>query len=52
MVQTSESVDDSKRVAIQLKATEQYFLVVQIIMLNKMVLTFESAKEIRKCEFQ
>ena len=52
MVQTSESVDDSKRVTIQLKATEQYFLVVQITMLNKMVLTFESAKEILKCEFQ
>ena len=34
---------------IQRKATEQYFAVVLFIMLNKVVLTFESVDEILKC---
>ena len=33
-----------------LKATEQYFPVVQFIMLYKVVLTFESVDEILKCD--
>ena len=33
---------------IQMKATEQYFSVVLFIMLYKVVLTFESVKEIVK----
>ena len=37
-------------VTIQMKATEQYFLVVQFIMLYKVVLTFESVDEILKCD--
>ena len=36
-------------VAIQMKATEQYFPVVLFIMLYKVVLTFESVDEIQKC---
>ena len=35
---------------IQLKATEQYFPVVLFIMLNQVVLTFESVDEILKCD--
>ena len=35
---------------IQIKATEQYFLVVPFIMLYKVVLTFESVDEILKCD--
>ena len=35
---------------IQVKATEQYFPVVLFIMLYKVVLTFESADEILKCD--
>ena len=35
--------------AIQTKATEQYFSVVLFIMLYKVVLTFESVDEILKC---
>ena len=35
---------------IQMKATEQYFLVVLFIMLYKVVLTFESLDEILKCD--
>ena len=35
---------------MQMKATEQYFLVVLIIMLYKVVLTFESVDEILKCD--
>ena len=35
---------------IQMKATEQYFLVVLFIKLYKVVLTFESAFEILKCD--
>ena len=37
-------------VAIQMKATEQYFPVVLFIMLYKVVLTFESVDEILKCD--
>ena len=37
-------------VTIQMKATEQYFPVVLFIMLYKVVLTFESADEILKCD--
>ena len=33
-----------------MKATEQYFLVVLFIMLYKVILTFESANEILKCD--
>ena len=40
----------SHDVTIQMKATEQYFLVVLFIMLYKVVLTFESVDEIRKCD--
>ena len=36
-------------VAIQMKATEQYFPVVLFIMLYKVVLTFESVDEILWC---
>ena len=36
--------------AIEMKATEQYFPVVLFIMLYKMVLTFECVDEILKCE--
>ena len=35
---------------IQLKATEQYFPVVLLIMLHKVVLTFEFVGEILKCD--
>ena len=35
---------------IQMKATEQYFLVVLFIMLYKVVLTFESVDEILNCD--
>ena len=38
----------SLSVAVQMKATEQYFPVVLFIMLYKMVLTFESVDEILK----
>jgi len=37
-------------VTIQMKATEQYFLVELFIMLYKVVLTFESVDEILKCD--
>ena len=33
-----------------MKAAEQYFPVVLFIMLNKVVLTFESVDEILKCD--
>ena len=36
-------------VTIQMKATEQYFLVVLFIMLYKVVLSFESVDKILKC---
>ena len=35
---------------IQMKATEQYLPVVLLIMLVKVVLTFESVDEILKCD--
>ena len=40
----------SLSVTIQMKATEQFFPVVLFIMLYKVVLTFESADEILKCD--
>ena len=42
----------NKSVTIQMKANKQYCPVLQFIMLNEMVLTFESADEVLKCEFQ
>ena len=50
MTLTFESVDKSRRVIVQMKATEQYFPVVLFVMLYKMVLTFESVDEILKCD--
>ena len=41
---------ESLSVTIQMKVTEQYFLVVLFIMLCKVVLTFESMDEILKCD--
>ena len=38
-------------VAIQMKATEQYFPLVLLIMLYKVVLAFESVDEIRKLRY-
>ena len=38
-------------VAIQMKATEQYFPVVLFITLYKAVLTFESVDKILKCDY-
>ena len=40
----------SLSVTIQMKATEQYFPVVLFIMLYKVILTFEFAVEILKCD--
>ena len=40
----------SYSVTIQTKATEQYFPVVPLIMLYKVVLTIESVGEILKCD--
>ena len=40
----------SLSVTIQMKATEQYFPVVLIIMLYKVILTFEFVDEILKCD--
>ena len=40
----------SQSVTIQMKATGQYFPVVLFIMLNKVILTFESVDEIPKCD--
>ena len=40
----------SSSVTIQMKATEQYFPVMQFIMLYKVVLAFESVDEILKCD--
>ena len=37
---------DSLSVTIQVKATEQYFPIVPFIMLNTVILTFESMDEI------
>ena len=36
--------------AIQMKATEQYFPVVLLVMLYKVVVTFESVDEILQCD--
>ena len=41
---------ESLSVTIQMDSTEQYFSVVQFIMLYKVVLTFESVDEILKCD--
>ena len=41
----------SLSVTIQMKATEQNFLVVVFIMLYKVVLTLESVDEILKCHY-
>ena len=38
------------RATIQMKATELYFSVVLFIMLDKVVLTFESVDAILKCD--
>ena len=40
----------SLSVTIRMKATEQFFTVVQFIMLYKVVLTLESGDEILKCD--
>ena len=40
----------SSSVTIQVKATEQYFPVVLLFVLYKVVLTFESVDEILKCD--
>jgi len=40
----------SLSVTIQMKATEQYFLVVLFIMLCKVALTFEFVEEILECD--
>ena len=39
----------SKIVAVQMRATEQYFPVALFIMFYKVVLTFESVDKILKC---
>ena len=41
---------ESLRLTIQMKATEQYFPVVLLIMLYKVILTVESVDEILKCD--
>ena len=48
VVLTFASLNESQSLTIQMKATEQYFLVVLFIMLYKVVLTFESVDEILK----
>ena len=40
----------SYSVTIQMKATEQYFSVVPLVTLYKVVLTFESVGEMLKCD--
>ena len=50
MYLTYKCVDKSLSVTIQMKATEQYFLVVLFTTLYKVVLTFESVDEILKCD--
>ena len=49
VVLTFESVDEILKCDIQMKATEQYFLMVLFIMLHKVVLRFEPVDEILKC---
>ena len=46
----NESLKIFNIVAIQMKATKQYFPVVLFIMLYKVVLTFKSAHKIPKCD--
>ena len=41
---------ESSSVAIQMKATEEYFLVVLFVMMYKVVLTFEPVDEILKSD--
>ena len=41
----------SYSVTIQMKATEQYFPLVLLIMLHKVVLTFEPVNEVLKCTY-
>ena len=43
---TFKSVDKIQSLTIQMKATKQHFSVAMFIMLDKVVLTFESADEI------
>ena len=43
-------VDESWYVTIQMKANTQYVLVVLLIMLHKVVLTFDSVDEILTCD--
>ena len=45
MVLPFESADEIRKCRIQVKATEQYFLVVLFIMLYKVVLNFEFVDE-------
>ena len=49
--QTFESRDKTLSVSIQMKAIEQYFPVVLFIMLDKVVLTFESVDEVVNCDY-
>ena len=42
----------SHGVTVQMKATEQYFPMVLLIMLYKVVLTFENLDEILWCDIQ
>ena len=50
MVLTFESLGEILSEAIQMKSTEQYFPVVLLIILYKVVLTFDSVDEILKCD--
>ena len=52
--QSNESVKVAylNGMTIQMKATEQYFSVLLLVMLYKGILTFESANEIPKCDIQ
>ena len=50
MVLTFQSADEILSVTIQMKATEQYFLVMPFIMLCKVVITIESVDEFLKCD--
>jgi len=50
IVQSGSNFTFAFNVTIQMKATEQIFLVVLFIMLYKVVLTFESVDEILKCD--
>ena len=49
MVQTEEEVLQCN-VTIQIRATEQFFAVVSLIMLFKIILTSESVSQILKCD--